>query len=311
MGKGGASGFVNAVLRKFSQGQIPMPTQEDFMLSVKYSYPLFALRKLLEYYPLQEVEKIIGYDKENTCVRFSEDANLQEYKSKYELNETPFKNVYFIPNFKMEDGFYLGEYTFQSIGSVAICDIAKGEGKLLDCCSAPGGKSVNLARFYSSVTSLDIHEHRVELVKSYASRMGVKVDTMVWDSTIENPNFLNGFDTVLCDVPCSGLGVIKDNPDIKLNRTEDNIKELKITQSKILSTCSKYVKIGGKLVYSTCSILPEENQENIKEFLSKNNNFVLEEIDSKLQGVKNTGITFLPHVSMGAGFYVCVLRRIK
>ncbi|MBO4963247.1 MAG: 16S rRNA (cytosine(967)-C(5))-methyltransferase RsmB, partial [Clostridia bacterium] len=112
-------------------------------------------------------------------------------------------------------------------------------------------------------------------------------------------------------VPCSGLGVVKDNPDIKLNRTEENIEELNDIQSNILNVCSNYVKVGGRLIYSTCSILPQENQEQITNFLSKNKNFVLEEIDSKLDGIKGVGITFLPHISLGAGFYVCALRRIK
>lgn len=311
MGKGATAGFANALLRKFATQKIQLPSEQIKRLSVQQSYPEFLIEKLLKKYSEQEVVNITSFSQVKTCLRFKEGGErfLQENNLPYQT--TPFEEVFLLDNFKMEEGFYEGKYTFQSIGSVAICDIAKGEGKLLDTCSAPGGKAVNLARFYSEVTAWDIHEHRVELIKSYAKRMGEKVNASVYDATEFNEDLVDSFDTVLCDVPCSGTGVICENPDIKLNRTSESIEQLKATQQKILNTCSKYVKIGGYLVYSTCSILPEENEKNIKKFLS-NNDFVVDMPKSKLMGVQEEfGITFLPHISMGAGFYCCRLRRIK
>lgn len=311
MGKGAMSGFANALLRKFANQKIELPTQVVKRLSIEYSYPEFIIEKLLKKYSIEQVKEIISYNQVQTCLRFTNNGEefLKEKGLSYQT--TPFEQVFLVENFKMEEGFYEGKYTFQSIGSVAICDIAKGSGKLLDTCSAPGGKAVNLARFFDEVTAWDIHEHRVELIKSYAKRMSVKVDACLGDATQLKQELLDCFDTVLCDVPCSGTGVINENPDIKLNRTSESIDEIIKTQKDILATCCKYVKKGGYLVYSTCSILPEENEQNIKEFL-RDGSFVVDMPTSKLSGVQEEfGITYLPHMSMGAGFYCCRLRRIK
>ena len=100
----------------------------------------------------------------------------------------------------------------------------------------------------------------MNLIKEYAERMGkANITAARKNSSVFDESFVEKFDTVLCDVPCSGTGVLKDNPDIKLNRTSEKVKELNITQDKILSVCSKYVKKGGYLVYSTCSVLKSEN----------------------------------------------------
>jgi 16S rRNA (cytosine967-C5)-methyltransferase len=132
------------------------------------------------------------------------------------------------------------------------------------------------------------------------------------DSTIFNSEYENAFDTVLCDAPCSGTGVLKENPDIKLKRTLDSVLELTKTQKALLDNLSKYVKVGGGLCYSTCSILKKENDGVIKKFLSNHKNYVVEEITSPLNGYKTDyGITFMPHLSMGAGFYFCKLRRVE
>ncbi len=311
MGKGGMAGFANAVLRKFITNKIEMPTEKVQGLSIKYSYPQFLIERLLKKYSIDEVENIIKCDQEKTTVRFIENGEEYLRYLGYEYERTPFENVYFVKGFKMEDGFYQGKYTFQSIGSVAICDIAKGNGRLLDACSAPGGKAVNLSRFYERVDAWDIHAHRVELIKAYAKRMGAEVNARACDASQLHEECESLYDTVLCDVPCSGTGVIKDNPDIKLNRSEQSIEELKSLQYKILSACSHYVKTGGYLVYSTCSILPEENEENIKKFLL-NGNFEVDLPKTPLNGlIEEYGITFLPHISQGAGFFCTRLRRIK
>ena len=117
---------------------------------------------------------------------------------------------------------------------------------------------------------------------------------------------------MLVDAPCSGLGTVCDNPDIRLNREELDVVSLTKEQIKLLSVASKYVKVGGYLYYSTCSILPSENERTIEKFLENNNDFQIEKIDSKLQHEKSSvGITFLPDVSGGLGFYVCKLKRVK
>jgi 16S rRNA (cytosine967-C5)-methyltransferase len=199
-----------------------------------------------------------------------------------------------------------GDYTFQSIGSVAICNAIAPCDNLLDACAAPGGKSVYLAEKCKSVTACELHEHRVSLIADYATRLGASNVTPVQaDSTIFNPDYENAFDAVLCDVPCSGTGVINENPDIKLNRKEEDIPSLNATQLAILENCSRYVKQGGRLYYSTCSILPEENDSVVYNFLQKHPEYELDIPSSPLTNRKGKfGLQFLPHISLGAGFFL-------
>ena len=138
------------------------------------------------------------------------------------------------------------------------------------------------------------------------------ITTRCVDSTVYLEEYDSNFDAVLCDSPCSGLGVLKDNPDIKLNRDEKSIKELNVIQLKLLNNVCKYVKVGGTLYYSTCSILKSENVDIALKFLKENQNFESVEITSPLSSVKQeVGLQFLPHISNGAGFYVSAFKRIK
>lgn len=176
-----------------------------------------------------------------------------------------------------------------------------------------GGKSVALSENFNEIISCDLHEHRVELIKSYAQRMKKSnINAVLADATIFKSEFENFFDKVLADVPCSGFGTIKDNPDIKLNKKGENVDELCKIQLKILENVSKYLKLNGELIYSTCSIFDCENDCIIEKFLKNNNNFVVEKIDSPLNSLqKKYGLQFLPNLSYGAGFYVAKLKRIK
>lgn len=309
LGKGGNAGFINAVLRKFTAAEISMPKDKRQFLSVKYSYPVFAVDKLILDYG-DEAEKIMAYDSENSFVRFKRLFDGETYLKErgYTYDKTPFDNLYSVQGMKLGGDFYSGIYTFQSIGSVAICDAVAETGDILDACSAPGGKSVLLAEKAKSVTSCEIHEHRLELVKSYAKRMGVNLTTVLGDSSVFNGDFKNRFDAVLCDVPCSGYGTLKNNPDIKLKNSD--FDELNSLQFSILDNCSQYVKKGGSLYYSTCSIFRDENDRIIERFLKKHSDFKVEILVSPLQNISTEyGLQFLPHISYGAGFYICKLKR--
>ncbi len=314
LGKGGASGFVNAFLRKFISTEITLPNVKNEHLSIKYSYPEFAVKELLLRYDDKRVESIISAENINTCLCFygvKGDKYLSERNIEYK--ETPFENVYLAKNFIRNSDYDKGVYTYQALGSVAICDIVEPCEKLLDCCAAPGGKSIRLSYKVKSVTSWDIHPHRVELINEYKSRMNRQnIFADVNDSKVFCKDLVGGFDAVLCDAPCSGLGVVNDNPDIKLNREESSIKELNKEQLEILKTVSSYVKVGGYLYYSTCSILDSENIAIINAFMRDINGFEICEIDSKLQHEKVCGTNlFLPDISGGLGFYVAKLKRIK
>lgn len=300
LGKGGAAGFVNAFLRNYKTPALPQKTEEA--LSVKYSAPQWLVKKLRRSYK-GEAEDILSAQSLGVCVRFK--RNEEKYLEAEHI-KTPFPHTYIFKNFVRDEGFFSGDYTFQSVGSVAICNAVEACGNALDACAAPGGKSVLLTEKCKSVTACEIYPHRAELIKDYAARMGAEnIAVRVADSSVFLPEYEEAFDAVLCDAPCSGTGVINENPDIKLFRKEEDIAELCKIQLKILSNCARYVKKGGKLYYSTCSVLPEENDSTVYAFLNGNKNFTLE-IPSSPLGGKRTGygLQFLPHLSLGAGFFV-------
>lgn len=314
LGKSGASGFVNAYLRKFINTKIELPKNQAEFLSVKYSYPLFAVNILLDKYGSERTESIISATNEKTCLAFyNVDGEVYLKSQGVEYSKTPFDNVFTVKNFVRNADYDKGVYTYQALGSVAICETVLPCDNLLDCCAAPGGKSIRLSFKCKSVTSCDVHEHRVDLINDYKNRMKRdNVKTLVMDSAVYNQDFNGKFDAVLCDVPCSGLGVMNDNPDIKLNKTNENVLELNLLQRKIINNASKYVKPNGYLYYSTCSILDSENYQIIKDFLDNNDNYKLCPIDSKLphENVFGTNL-FMPDISLGLGFYVAKLKRIK
>lgn len=300
LGKEGASGFVNAFLRTYKIP--PLPEKADERTAVECSAPLWLVKKIRRSYK-SEASQILTAPSLGLCVRF--ERNAERYLDKSHT-ETPFKNAFIFKNFVRDDGFFAGDYTFQSVGSIAICAAIPACESLLDACAAPGGKSVLLSKTCKTVTSTELHPHRVELINAYAQRMGAtNVTPLQADSTVFNPDFENKFDTVLCDVPCSGTGVINENPDIKLFRKENDIESLTKTQLAILENCSRYVKQGGLLFYSTCSVLPEENDSVVCNFLRLHPEYALNKPFSPLEHRETKyGLQFLPHISLGAGFYL-------
>jgi 16S rRNA (cytosine967-C5)-methyltransferase len=314
LGKVGMAGFVNAFLRKFISTKIQLPTGKIENLSVKYSYPLFALKELISVYGIDRAEKIISANNESTSLSFYDiDGENYLQQKGIEFEKTPFDNVFIAKNFIRNADYDKGLYTYQALGSVAICDIVESCNSLLDCCAAPGGKSIRLSYKCDKITSFDIHTHRVELIEEYKRRMNREnIFAFKKDAKVFDQELVEQFDAVLVDAPCSGLGVINDNPDIKLNREESNICELNKDQNSILKTVSNYIKKGGYLYYSTCSVLNSENIDVVNEFLLSTDKFIIEEIDSKLPHENILGTNqFLPDISGGLGFYIAKLKRVK
>ena len=299
-GKGGAAGFVNAFLRSY---KLPPPPQTEYgRLSSEYGAPVWLVRKLKRRYKGQ-TEAILAAKSRGLCVRFVRGA--ERYLSRPHI-DTPFEGVYIFPEFVRDGGFAAGDYTFQSVGSAAICAAVEGGERLLDACAAPGGKSVTLSHKFGSVLARDIHPHRVRLIGEYAARMGAEnIRAEVYDSSVYDPSLCGAFDAVLVDAPCSGTGVINENPDIMLRRMESDVQSLARTQLAILSACAGYVKEGGALYYSTCSVLPEENDSVAYSFMREHPEFTLKIPSSPLAHEKTPfGLQFLPHISLGAGFFL-------
>ena len=312
LGKNGVSGFVNAFLRRFDKaevdGSIPNTTDGD---AIRFSYPLYAYKYLKKEYG-ERAEKIATAKSGGVSVRFAKSEFADKYLQKSHTC-SPFKDNYLFENFVRDDGYDKGEYTFQSVGSIAICSVVAPCENMLDACAAPGGKSVLLAGKCEKVTSFELHEHRVALIESYVKRMGVaNVTALQRDSSVFSPDYEEKFDGVLCDAPCSGFGTLTENPDIKLFRKEQDFSSLQKAQREILANCSKYVKKGGNLYYSTCSLFECENDAIVAEFLKTHPEFMVETIDCPLAHEKKKyGLQFLPDTAYGAGFYVSKLIKRK
>lgn len=307
LGKGGMSGFVNAFLRRFDQNEVPM-SEGNEKLSLQYSYPLFAVEALVTQFGRARAEQIMAAESKGVTVRFV--RGEENYLGKEHV-DAPFEKTYIFKNFTRDENFFKGDYTFQSVGSIAICNGVEPCERLLDACAAPGGKSVLLSEKCKTVTAFELHTHRVKLIEEYTARMGVtNVTALQKDSSVYDEKYRESFDGVLCDVPCSGMGTVCENPDVKLNKTEKTAHGLHQTQSAILSACSTYVKPGGNLYYSTCSYLAEENDGVVGEFLCAHPEFSVAESTSPLPYERTKfGLQFLPDRAFGAGFYFCRLKK--
>ncbi len=306
LGKEGTAGFANAFLRRFDETKVVLP-EGDEGLSVKSNFPLFAIKMLREKYG-ERTEQIVLARSSGVAVRF--ERNMENFLDREHL-DSPFEGVKIFRSFAREEGYDRGDYTFQSVGSVAICEAIEPCENLLDACAAPGGKSVLLSKKCSHITACDVHPHRVSLIISYCSRMGANnVTALEKDSAIFDPVSEKHFDGVLVDAPCTGLGTVSENPDLALNKTEEDLASLQKTQLEILSNCSNYVKEGGALYYSTCSVLPPENDGTVKKFLAEHSAFSIEKIGSPLMHeITEFGLQFLPDTAFGAGFYIAKMRR--
>lgn len=311
------SGFVNATLKNIIKSEVQLPkagTTE--YLSIKYSYPKWIISELLKTKDYAFVEGLLSTDLTTlTHIRILGDSKQFEEDLKalnVDYESTPLEFTKYVDyNELLKHSEFDGRYVVQGLPSI-ICSLSldvKPNSEVLDCCSAPGGKSGVIASTYESVKVIasDLHAHRVMLIENYMKKLGIKNVTAVkQDATIFNPNWQEKFDYVLCDVPCSGIGVVNKKPDILLNRSLDGLHKIVETQSAILENNAKYVKRGGVLVYSTCSIMPKENESVLKEFLHKHPEFELTEIDTF--GVKvednNNMYTFYPNISNTEGFFI-------
>lgn len=308
LGKAGVSGFINAFLRRFDKAEVDEALQkEQDKESIALSYPAYAYAWLKQEYGARAAA-IAAAKSAGVSVRFPGKELPEEYAQKPCI-QTPFAGNYLFEHFVRDEGYDEGKYTFQSVGSIAICGVVAPCETLLDACAAPGGKSVLLSEKCTRVTSFELHEHRVALIEAYKQRMGRENITAVQkDSSVFDGAYEEAFDGVLCDVPCSGFGTVSENPDVKLFRKEGDFAALKRMQTAILDTCSKYVKQGGALYYSTCSLFQRENDEIVGAFLKSHPEFTMEQIDSPLaHDKKQYGLQFLPDAAYGAGFYVSKL----
>ncbi|MEF9982935.1 MAG: 16S rRNA (cytosine(967)-C(5))-methyltransferase RsmB [Oscillospiraceae bacterium] len=317
-----ASSFVNGILRSFLRagGEIPPIKGEPAeVLSIEYSCEKWLCQKLIEEYGEEETRNILDvstgappvFIRVNTT-KTTQEKLMESFAEKqiiFETTQVP--NCLMITNggdLIKTDEFEKGLFHVQDMSS-QICSQTlnpqKGD-EIADVCSAPGGKTFTIAQLIEDtgrVLAMDLHQSRTKLIISGAKRLGLKsVEAMAQDATVFNEN-LGTFDKVLCDVPCSGFGIIRRKPEIKYKSYEE-IKKLPDIQYKILENSSKYLKIGGTLVYSTCTMLKEENEMVVEKFLSNNPNFEPFEKDNYTK-------TFIPDKKGTDGFFISKIRRVK
>ena len=216
-----------------------------------------------------------------------------------------------------KEGYYIVQDEASALVACSIEENVKENYKILDTCAAPGGKSLHIASKYlnSNLISCDKYIHKLNLIKDNISKLGIlNIEVREQDATKENIEFIDKFDIVVCDVPCSGIGVIKNKPEIKYKISDKYINDIATLQYSILKNSKNYVKKGGVLVYSTCTIDKRENIENIERFLKENNNFVLDKIDLKNSEVKvseNGVLEILPDDYNCDGFFIAKFRKLE
>ncbi|MBR6383048.1 MAG: 16S rRNA (cytosine(967)-C(5))-methyltransferase RsmB [Lachnospiraceae bacterium] len=326
------AGFVNAVLRNISKNKdnIKYPEKGDEnYLSVKYSMPLNLVKLLVSQYDEDTVEKMLKASLESDFVRIrisekvsasEKEEIIEDFKKKGAeiIPVNGFDNLFNIKgmgNIGEFKSFMSGKIYIQDVGSyMLVKNVPYGE-RILDTCSAPGGKSIFLSERYpdAKITACDISEDKISRIKENIERCKASnIDVQICDATVFNPEFEEAFDVVVADVPCSGLGVIGKKQDIKYRLTDESLESLYGLQKNIIDNVSKYVKKGGYLCYSTCTVNKKENEEQIGRFLSENDfefsefSFVPENMKDKV----NKGcLSLMQGIDDSDGFFISVLTR--
>lgn len=330
-GYGRAAGLVNAVLRKVSDAgdnlpEIPGKGSASY-LSVRYSHPLWMCEKLIAEHGYSHAEQFFNANNDGAelCIQVNTlKVSAEDYIRELESNGIEYKlhpaldgcislgggMVTALPGFD-EGLFYVQDKAART--AVAVSGAVAGM-NVLDCCSAPGGKSFAAAiamKNTGAILSCDIHEKKLGLIRSGAERLGIDIiSTEARDARADDVNKHELYDLVIADVPCSGLGVIRKKPEIR-NKSAEELSGLPDIQRAILDTASAFVKPGGTLLYSTCTVLREENEAVVEAFLSTHNNFSAEEFQlGDIKSVRGM-YTFWPHIDNTDGFFVAKLKRIK
>lgn len=320
-----ASGLVNAVLHKIAKNGL----KTDGSMSVKYSAPEWLCKMWCESYGEENAEKILEASfgaVDNTLRVNTAKTNADELceilsaegfqceKNTTVENSLTVKNGGAVHKTK---AYADGLFHVQDVASQLCCkalDVREGE-TVIDVCAAPGGKTFTLSEMMNNtgkVVSCDIYPQRLKLIKDGAERLGLtNIDTVQNDGSEFNSS-LPEANKILCDVPCSGLGVIRKKPEIRFKKCEE-VDKLKDLQYSILCVSSRYLKIGGKLVYSTCSLNPEENENIINKFLAEHEDFrsvrVLPEL--KRYAEDTDYLTLMPHIHGCDGFFISCVERVK
>lgn len=318
----GRAGLVNGVLREFQKRKdsLELPSKEENLirhLSVKYSYAPWIIELWLKYYDEPFVEELLaaGNAKPPLTIRMNwlkvrkEDLKKALEDRGYEVEDGKIcQNALNVKGSGLlESELYRhGLFTPQDESSMLVSEklgVKQGD-TVMDVCAAPGGKTTAIAERMNNtgrILASDIYRRKLDQVDQEAKRLGITIiESRSWDATRVDSTMVRKADSVLVDAPCSGLGVVRRKPEIKYKEKNDEQVLLPNKQFAILSASSAYVKPGGTLLYSTCTINPEENEQVVERFLKAHGDF------EKVEATQ-----LLPNVNGTDGFFICVMKREK
>ena len=335
---GNLRGFVNGVLRNISRNKehLPLPdekTNPAARLSVEYSMPEWLVQHWLDEYAEEITETMLRglLEIHPVSLRFRTDLSAKEREDicrKMENEGAILQRSSYLPYlYTMEyggnmtglPGFAEGQWIVQDISSALAVEAAgiKAGDFVLDACAAPGGKSLLAAERAAKVLSRDVSEEKTGLIRENADRMGAEnIEIQVWDATQFDEAYKEKADVLLLDVPCSGLGILGKKRDIKYHVSPEGLKNLSDLQKRIVRTCAGYVRPGGTLLYSTCTINRAENEDNVRWFLEQ---FPFEAVSlddslpEELQGetTKKGYLQLIPGVHACDGFFIAKFRKMN
>ncbi len=330
----GLAGVCNGVLRNLvrqkDELKWPDPAENPVhALSIRHSVPEWLVEKLLADWG-DEAMGLMSFHSHDSYITVRpnlmklDDAAFEAFLAEKVWEHEPGKVAHSwrlrnMAEIAHDAGFVGGKFSIQSESSMmAAMAVEPRKGmQILDCCAAPGGKSCLMAELMGGsgrVQAWELHEHRTDLIAAQVKRLGLEnVRPMTRDALKPREELENTMDAVLLDAPCSGLGVMADKPDVKYRVTPESVAELVQTQRRLLDTVAPYVKRGGTLVYSTCSVLKDENVRQAEAFLARHPEFELvklpESIPEQFRQYEDVGLQLLPERDGVEGFYICRMRR--
>ena len=336
-GFGSLRGFVNGVLRNVARNldQIEYPAEPLKRLSIQYSMPEWILNLWLKAYDSDIVEQMLQAFQRETPLTIRCNLRMVTPKQLKEHLEAEGVTVKIHPYLEYAfhisgfdylgdlESFQKGEFSVKYISSMLVSELAgpKEGDYVIDVCAAPGGKSLHMAEKLNGsghVEARDLTEYKVGLIQENIERTGLSnVEAVQQDALIFDETSVGKADIVLADLPCSGLGVLAKKTDLKYKATKEGADSLAKLQREILKNVQVYVKDKGKLVYSTCTINPAENMDNVHWFLNQYPEFELIDIHGSLceelqKDVKENGcIQLLPGVHQSDGFFLACMKKRK
>ncbi len=313
IGKRDGAGLVNAVLRRVDRERDALPSLPADPLErlvIRYGYPYWVVSEWVDAYGVENAEKLLQTPPSAMQVRAQYPLTTESLKTMLPCQAISGR---IDPNcLHLSQGFDIEKSDLYRDGSLAVQNegammivraLGDVRGKtVLDACAAPGGKSAYLYSLFEgnvNITAWELHPHRRELMNHSFSRLRVQAHTECRDASRFDAAYRDLFDAVLLDVPCSGLGLLADKPDLRYRITQDSINGIVDTQKAILEACSQYVKPGGKLVYATCTISKRENEQQVGAFLEKHKAFTL--LSEKQYLPFRDGIDGFYHATMKRG----------